>query len=261
MPRLQDFTKSILVHGNAFADTASISSTTNVTNAANAFDGVTTTKAEITATGAIIEFTFSSAVTASAICLAVHNGTTFSNCQIDLERFTTSWVNVDSFNIASVSSPIVREFTEVSDTQWRLVFTLVGGSGSLFVGDITLGTATALPSGMSTGFTSPKYANDDDINYNRTLGGQLAGLNVSKNGTNISIPVKYMTEKWTRNYAAQIIQDLRNYPFYFRWDDVDFLNNSDTFFGWLRNKQPKPTWQSRQFLEMTIDANGITDNG
>jgi len=227
------------------------------------FDSVTTTKGEVTATGATIEFNLSSQAdkTASGIGLAVHNGNDFTTCSVDLEIFTGTWNNVASFDIFNITTPALVEFTETPLTQCRLVFTFTGGSGSLFIANITVGTATTLPCGMQTGYTSPQYGNNDTVNYNRTLGGQLAGLNSKKQGTEQTIPIKFMSEKWARANAPDIIEHVSLYPFYFRWDSIDSLNADDTFFGWLDGAKPKPSWSSRQYLEMSISANGITDNG
>lgn len=263
MARLQTFSKSTLLHGNIFSDTTKILSYSDVTDPAFMFDGVTTTKGEVTATGAIIEYdlTGQDNKTASGIGVAVHNGTDFTTCSISLEVFTGSWNVAATIDIVSNPAPTIVSFAESTFTKWRLVFTYTGGSTNLFIANISLAMSIDLPCGMQTGFNSPRYADNDDVNYNRALGGQLAGINSKKRGVDLTIPVNYMTETWARTNALNITNNLKLYPFYFRWDSVNALNSTDTFFGWLKNSVPKPVWSSRQFLSMTIDANGIADNG
>lgn len=129
-------------------------------------------------------------------------------------------------------------------------------SKPLFVRDVSITNYIDLPEGVATGFIEPKYNDRDSITANRTIAGHFAGYLTKEGGYNLSFDLRYLTDAWIRTNADTLIADLKQYPFYFIWNELNTDREKEQFFGFI-TQVPIVKWDKRQFASMNINANGM----
>ena len=264
MGRGNQFTRQVILHGNAFADITKIITATNVVNHNLFFDGITTTFGSVIEAAAgngviIVDAGEGEVFTASGLGIAKHNmnltGSSIVAAYSDDNASYTDFITIDTTELDN-DGPFFKEASEEAHRYWRLTFT-VPNSVDLFIGYIALGVATELPMGVSSGFANPIFNDKDVVNSNKTISGNFAGVNVKINGNTASIPVRFMNQDFVINKAKPLLADLKLLPIFYLWDSLSVDNNKDFFFGVNNGRMPVPTFSGNRFSSMTIQATGL----
>jgi len=224
--------------------------------AANAWDWLTTTYWSPTSNGVqFLLFAFSWPVGADYFAMYRHNlGTVGASVKLQHSVDAVTWI--DAFPAVSPDDNeiVLRAFTGVHRTFWRILFDLGSSAASLFVGIVAFGPRLTTEYGMPAGFVVPRHSRSTQILNSKTEGGQFAGRSIIARGARSTITIRNATQAWARAYWEPFVRHAELKPFFFSRNHTDYPE--DAVYCWTDGEIPEYGINDdrRQTLSMPVQC-------
>ena len=222
----------------------------------NALDGRTTSQAgfEGNGTAKIQTVDLGSAMAFDFVAMARHNLSNASTVNIQGSNDNILYTPISSLAPISDDKPFIVQLGAQSYRYVRLIF--VSPTEDLYVSDITVGEIFQWPIEQPTGFTIPRWSDNDEVSPNRTRGGELAGLSIITKPKTASISLRFQEISFFDTSWDNFVSNIKRYPFYFMWTES---RPDEVMFGWLPKGQsvPKPSYSNTTLLRTSFNMEGF----
>ncbi len=202
-----------------------------------------------------IKIDLGSTKTFDYIAIARHNLFTASGViNIAVSPNDITYTTVGTLTGASFSDKPILFPVSGSGRYVRLNFQ--APSIDIFIADVTMAEQFEWPFELPAGFTPPRWADNDEINVNRTRGGALAGFSTITKPKSATIPLRFQELSFYDSDWDFFVSGIKNYPFYLVWNPDKPL---EVMFGWLPTGKsvPQPKFIQENLLDATFSMEGF----
>jgi hypothetical protein len=141
----------------------------------------------------------------------------------------------------------------VSTTKFKIVVTTDGSAATLAV--VQLGNRLNLQRGIRGGYSSPRFARDDQYYNAITVGGKLTGRSLISSGVSGTLQLSNLDSEWVRTDLEAFLTASRTRGWFVMWhpdeydDEVAYCYTTGT---------PRPSEQLGAFANCSIGYVGVT---
>lgn len=222
----------------------------------NAQDGRTDSQAGFTGDSSDYYATvdFGAAQAFDFIAFGRHNlGSVGATVTVETSPDNATWTTVATLN-PTTDKPLMDTSIAGNDRYVRLTFS--AAAEDIYFADVTLGEQFQWPVELPARFIIPRWSDNDQLNVNRTRGGQLAGFSVITKPKTTVINLRWQELSFFDAEWDDFISAIKQYPFYFMWNPD---RASEIMFCWLPTGSsiPSPRFLQENILQTSFDVEGF----
>lgn len=144
-------------------------------------------------------------------------------------------------------------FETANHEDWRFLFE---ADAPPEIVNVSLGIATEMDAGFTSGFQPPRQARNNQILNNNTDQGHLIGRSVIRRGISTSLDVENVDEAWVRNVWEPLADHLETRAAYVIWNPVRWPD--EIAYVWPSRDLRAPSYTSNAgWMRVRVDVEGI----
>jgi len=150
------------------------------------------------------------------------------------------------------NSPQLITFTEVTADLFRVSVT---STNPAIISCVSFGKYLSIPFGLETSFNSPHNAQHYFDKSNESETGNFIGRSVVKRAASFTIATQLLEYDWFREYWRPFIRHAERRPFWFKWSNSTYSDES--VYCWNDGEIATPTPTGPHFMSFTIALKGL----
>jgi len=222
----------------------------------NAQDGRTDSQAGFTGDGSDYYATIDLgvAIAFDFVAFGRHNfGSVGATITIETSPDNATWTPVGSIT-PTTDKPLMDLNISGNDRYIRLTFN--AATEDMYFADVTISEQFEWATELPAAFIIPRWSDNDQLNVNRTRGGQLAGFSVITKPKTTSINLRWQDLSYFDSEWDDFVSAIKQYPFYFMWNPD---RPTEVMFCWLPtgNSIPTPRFLQENILQTSFSVEGF----
>jgi hypothetical protein len=197
-----------------------------------------------------VTWTFAESKPVDYIAIFSHNLTEASST-LDFEYFDgVDWLPLVTSLAASNSQVLMRTFTSVSSTQFRLKLTT--GNTILKIGVVSFGEYLEMEYGNDGVFYLPHMQSKDKVMNGVSETGLLLGRSIIAKSGEASFRFSIATQTWVRNEWFPFMDHASIKPFFVSWNDDNYPD--DAVYCVTNKEIPSPRFNEGEIMSLSLSC-------